>query len=458
MKIIVDSKAEIIGAPPLVANDIRDRLTIENPKYADAVKMGRWTGNIEQRLVLYDQPEPGRLIVPRGFINQVALMAQKHGVRFVWENRTRELNPVDFQFKGDLRGYQKRATRDILARHFGVCQASTGAGKTVLALYVIAQRRQPALVVVHSRELCQQWVERVHSFLGIPVDEIGVIGNGNRRVGNRITVALVQSLVKCAQEVSPHIGFLICDECHRTPSRTFTEAVSAFNSKFMLGLSATPYRRDRLTKLIFWHLGDRVASIDQDELTANGAILPFAVKWVRTDYRTRRDPSSEYSRMLSELTQDPARNRLICSEAEEQAKNGGGIPLVLSDRRGHCQAIAEALKNDHDINADVLTGDLSEKERKSVVDRLNKGEGTALVATSQLVGEGFDLPALGAVLLATPMKFKGRLIQAIGRALRPSYGQDMAVVVDFVDARVGVLEASAKKRLEVYRSLGAAGG
>ncbi len=223
----------------------------------------------------------------------------------------------------------------------------------------------------------------------------------------------------------------------------------------MLGLSATPYRRDKLTRLIGWYIGDTAHRIDQKVLTESGAILAFRVKWISTQFTTDRDPSNEYSKMLSELTMDTGRNALVCQEAAQQAKTGEGIPLVLSDRRMQCMALADALERDFDINPLVLTGDLSKKARESVVEKLNAGKGEALVATSQLVGEGFDLPALGSVILASPMKFKGRLIQAVGRGLRPSPGQSHATIVDFVDSKIGVFEAAAKSRMRTYQELGA---
>lgn len=457
MKSIVSNKIELLDVPPGLEREIRKHLTLKNPAYVDAQKMGRRTGDLEEHLFLYEQRGTGRLVTPRGFVSQLATMARKHGVSFTWTDETRELKPVGFQFKGTLRDYQDQAVTDVLRRRFGVLEAPTGSGKTIVALHLIAERKQPALVITHTAMLQAQWVDRISAFLEIPVEQIGVIGAGKKRIGGQITVAMVQSLYKCAHEVSQHIGHLVVDECHRTSSRVFTEAVTAFDSRYMLGLSATPYRRDGLTKLIYWHLGDEIHAIDQAALTENGAVLPFKVRWVQTNFRTSLDPSGEYSRMLSELTQDPERNRLVCQEAAGQAKNGEGIPLILSDRKAHCQAIAEALERDHGITPTVLTGDLSKKAREKVIARLNAGQCQALVATGQLIGEGFDLPALGSVLLATPIRFKGRLIQAIGRGLRPSPGQDVATVVDFVDTRIGVLKHSAKERLKTYRSLGAGG-
>ena len=448
MRAQISNKILLQDVPPSFGRLLTERLTLLNPKWADNQKMGRWQGSTPKFLKFYTWTDNG-LLVPRGMVNRVVELAERHKVPHITlTDKTRALPEVDFQFIGSLRPYQKKAANAIATQNQGVFHAPTGSGKTVVSLAVIAERRQPALIVVHTKELMNQWVDRVHSFLGIPVDEIGIIGGGKMKVGERITVAMIQSLYKCAHEVSQHVGFLICDEVHRAPSRTFTEAASAFDSKFTLGLSATPYRRDGLTKLINFYFGDQVAAVDQKALTESGAILPFVVKWVKTEFKTDLDASSQYSAMLSELTQDAVRNRLVCSEAAGQVKAGEGIPLVISDRKAHCQAIAGFLGSIHGIRATVLTGDLSGKQREQVVARLNAGNCQCLVATGALIGEGFDLPALGAVILATPIRFKGR-------ALRPSPGQDMAVVIDFMDSKVGVLKASARARAQVYRSRGA---
>jgi len=145
----------------------------------------------------------------------------------------------------------------MASRDFGALSAPTGSGKTVVTLALIAKRRQPVLIVVHTRELQDQWMARIETFLGIPREEVGIIGGGKKRIGSKITVALVQSLYKVAGDICHHVGHLVVDECHRAPSRTFTEAVTAFDCHYMTGLSATPWRRDGLSRLIYWYLGIR---------------------------------------------------------------------------------------------------------------------------------------------------------------------------------------------------------
>jgi superfamily II DNA or RNA helicase len=189
--------------------------------------MGRWNGETSEYLKFYDFAENGGMIIPRGFISQLICLCRRHNVIFEIVDRRRILPEVDFTFFGRLRPFQEQAVDAMLAKDFSTFSAPTGSGKTVMALYIIAARRQPALIVVHTKELLNQWISRIETFLGIPADGIGIIGAGKKTIGSWITVALVQSLYKCAHEVSQHIGHLIVDECHRAPSRTFTEAVTA---------------------------------------------------------------------------------------------------------------------------------------------------------------------------------------------------------------------------------------
>jgi len=450
MQIIVGSRAHLSEVSPGLDGIITDWLTIQNPKWIEAVKMNRWTGNLDPYLSSCERSKGGNLIVPRGATRECIALCREHGVNPKIVDRRRSLPEVRFGFKGTLRLYQEEAVNAVLSRDFGTLQAATGAGKTVIGLAAIAARRQPALVVVHTRELLNQWIERIQTFLQIPRQEMGQIGSGKIQTGNRITVAMVQTLYKCAQDVAPKVGFLLVDECHRCPSRTFVEAVSAFDCRFMLGLSATPYRRDGLTKLIYWHLGELVHTVDKTELIQTGAILKAKVVTRETDFETELDPSQQYSAMLSELTRDPVRNRLIAADVAREVGNGGGVCLCLTDRKQHAQTISELLSG-YGIEAPVLTGDTPRKEREAIVTRLNEGGVKVVCATGQLIGEGFDCKALQMLFLMTPARFSGRVIQYLGRVLRPAPGKKLAKIFDYIDVNVGVLAASARARGQIYR-------
>jgi len=389
--------------------------------------------------------------LPRGYMGQLIRRCRKDGIEYLIHDNRRNLSLLDFTFTGMLKPFQKAAVEALGPKHFGTFSAPTGSGKTIMALALIADRRQPTLIIVHTQDLADQWVNRVETFLNIPEAEIGRIGGGKKKIGTHITVALVQSLYKCAEEIAPHIGFLIVDECHRCPSRTFTEAVSLFDSKYMMGLSATPWRRDNLSQLIFWHLGDVQYSINKNQLIDSGDILDAEIVERQTEFKPHHDPSKAYSKMLAELTTDDLRNRLIASDVAIEAEKTDGICLVLSDRKQHCETLRALLTFRHKITAEVLTGDVDASQRVHILKELAGGNIKVLIATGQLLGEGFDCPNLSSLFLTTPIRFSGRVLQYIGRVLRPAPGKHQARIFDYVDVHVGVLKSAAGARQRVYQ-------
>jgi superfamily II DNA or RNA helicase len=427
------------------------RLTLLNPRWVENQRMGRYNFKTPKELTFFWRTRGGGLVIPRGTIRQLIGHCRELGVALSIDDRRRRLPPVAFSFSGRLKGFQQTAVDAMLAKDFGTLSAPTGSGKTVMALDLIAHRRQPALIVVHTRELAMQWIRRVEAFLGIAAAQVGLIGAGKKTIGQAVTVALVQSLCKCADEVSLHIGYLLVDECHRTPSRTFSEAVNRFDAHYMLGLSATPWRRDKLSPLIFWHLGDIHHEIAKADLVATGDVLAAEVVVRETAFTPYFDPTSDYSRMLSELTRDDARNRLIAGDVACELAARRGVCLVLSDRKKHCETLQALLRYRHKVAAELLTGDVSGAGRQEVLARLAAGEARGLIATGQLVGEGFDLPNLATLFLATPVRFSGRVLQYLGRVLRPAPGKTRARVFDYVDVSVAPLMAAARARQRVYR-------
>jgi len=450
MQIVFDHNLRLHAIPPFLYENLVERLKFPNPKYLENARMGRWNRGIARELKFFRKLRGGGLSIPRGYLGQLIRLCRQHGVEYRLEDRRRTQAEVELHFRGTLQPFQQEAVQAMLRKEFGTLSAPTGSGKTVMALFIIARRRQPALIVVHTRELARQWTERIEEFLGIPAAEVGQIGGGKKRIGDRITVALVQTLYRCSGEVAPRIGNLLVDECHRTPSRTFTEAVSKFDSRYMLGLSATPWRRDKLSKLIFWHLGDVHHQVDQARLVRSGSVLAAKVTFRRTDFKPFSDPVQEYSKMLSELTADDTRNRLIAADVAREIMTGPGVCLVLSDRRKHCESLGALLNYGHRVPAVVVTGDLSVDQRREAFNRILQGESRVLIATGQLIGEGFDCRELTTLFLATPVRFSGRVIQYLGRILRPAPGKTHARVFDYVDVHVEALLKAARARKRIY--------
>jgi len=423
---------------------LQDTLTIDNPKYQAAKKYGRWVGrNFKQQLFFYELDETG-ITFPRGFAAQAAALCRTYMGRGPHiEDLRRKLPEVNYTFQGELRQYQKEAVNAILRRHFGVLVAGTGSGKTVMALEVISKRRQPTLILVHSRELMYQWEERISQFLDI---KAGLIGDAKFDL-QPLSVAIVNSARKRLDDLVPCFGHLVVDECHRVPATLFTEVVKKFDSFYMLGLSATAYRReDGLTRLIYLYMGDRSHQVDPRKLAESGAVLKPQFVQRATDFKYVF--RGNYQALMNSLTKNEARNQQITDDIATEVVESEGTILVVSDRVAHCQKLAQLLA-DKGLQASVLTGKKSAQERSAIVEALHRNEVKVLVSTLQLVGEGFDVAGLTTLFLTTPIKFTGRLRQVIGRILRPSSGKQPKVI-DYADEHVGVLKNSAKIRRQAY--------
>ncbi len=451
LTITISHNLQLENVPSEIMEILTDRLEILNPKWIENERMKRWNRGTPKSLRFFDRVGSSGLWIPRGYMRQLVLLCRRHEIKYEIDDCRRSLPPKSFSFKGRLRPFQQKAVDEMLAKDFGTLSSATGSGKTIMALYMVARRRQPALIVVHTKDLASQWTERIETFLGIPAPKVGLIGSGKKELGDKITVALVQSLYKCVEEIADQIGFLVVDECHRCPSRIFTEAVTGFDARYMLGLSATPWRRDKLSKLIFWHLGDVHHEVDKAHLVETGDVLPAEVIVRETNFKPFYDPVNEYSKMLSELTADTDRNVLIASDVAQETLNCGGICLVLSDRKAHCENLQSLLKYRFKIDSELLTGDLNLSERQKVIERLNQNKVDVVIATGQLIGEGFDCKNLSTLFLATPISFSGRVLQYLGRVLRPAPGKKMARVFDYIDIHVETLTKAAQSRQRVYR-------
>lgn len=427
---------------PETIREIKTALTMPNPAYASALQHGRMAWGIPSELSFFEESETA-LTIPRGFGPELARLLGCVG----WQDNRRVLPEIDLTFAGILRDYQDEAVQRVLKNNQGVLEASTGAGKTVMALSLIAARRQPCLILVHGQELMQQWRERIQQFLGV---EAGQVGAGKCDV-RPVTVGIVNSARTRLAELAPHFGHVVVDECHRCPSSMFTECVKAFDAKFLLGLSATPYRRDGLTKVIGFYIGPVLHKVDPARLRDIGAVLRPEIVSRETGFTFSGNASEDYQAMLSALVEDEARNELIAADVADEIVRGQGTALVVSDRVAHLEALSACLLR-RGVEMTLLTGKTPRTQRQALTSRLARGEIQVLGSTVQLIGEGFDAPGLSSLFLTTPVKFSGRVLQVVGRVLRPKADKTPRIY-DYQDNRVGVLRASAKARQRVFEGI-----
>jgi superfamily II DNA or RNA helicase len=361
--------------------------------------------------------------------------------------------PLDVAFVGTLRIDQEMAVSAMLQHDAGVLCAPTAFGKTVTAAAMIARRGVNTLVLVHRTELLKQWQERLQAFLGVGKGVVGTIGGGKARPTGRIDIAVMQSLSRQG-EVNPLVedyGQVIVDECHHVGAVSFDAILKRTRAKYVLGLTATPIRRDGQQPIIFMQCGPI------RHTAAKPAGAPRDLEVVPRSRFARIDLPSEagIQDVFRHLANDQDRTSAIAAEIQEAFSQGRKV-LLLTERTEHLDAIRAALDG-HEPARFVLHGRMSRKQRGALIAQLDALPPDAphiLLATGKLVGEGFDHPPLDTLVLAMPVSWKGTLQQYAGRLHREHASKTGVRIIDFVDTGHPALLRMWDKRRRGYRAMG----
>lgn len=437
----------IKGLSPKQADTVKKELTFDNPEYVTRKKRNQFIPQSCQPKKYLYEPYGPHIRVTRGYINR--LLSVIKGTEYEIIDKT-VCPKVELEFHGELRDYQEQSLKDALSRRYGVLEAATGAGKTVIGLAYIAARKTSTLIIVHSTELMKQWIERIKQFL--KVEHVGQIGSGKFDV-RPITVGIINSVYKHADEINDYFGCLIADECHRVAGNSWMFTLNTLKPRYQLGLSATPFRSDGQTKVLYRIMGPMLHQVDRKHLESTGAILVPCVLRIPTDfYYLFKD---DYARMITHLTVNMVRNSKIIQCIAKDIKENQGIVMVVSDRVDHCERLMLQMANDYPgIRLVLVHGRQSKELRTHNIEMVKDGRAHGLIATASLLGEGFDAPNLSSVFLCTPMRFAGRVLQTIGRLLRPMEGKAQPRVYDFRDYKIEVLRNSGFGRDRIYKNLG----
>jgi len=297
-------------------NFLKEQLTFANSEYFIKKKTGRSTYGTVQYYKFIEETDNG-VIVPRGFIGRLLRYCQQQKIDYEFLDQRTKKDSIDFSTNLSLRSHQKTAIDASARKEFGVITAPPGSGKTVIGLAIIAEKKQPALIIVHRKQLLEQWIERIQAFLGIPKKEIGRIGQGRARPGQTITVAMIQSLSKYIDnqetpEFAQSFGTIIIDECHHIPAETYRKTISKLTPYYQYGLTATPFRKGNDGKIIFIHLGEIIAEIKAQEIEKyKRARIIIRNTSLDMPFNLKTDPFEILSKVL---VHDSARNRLILND------------------------------------------------------------------------------------------------------------------------------------------------
>ncbi len=457
----------VLGNQVYVAKDelspgLRNRLVrlaaFQNPEYYKAQAMRLPTYG-KPRIIACAEDHEQHIALPRGCLEEVQDLLSSLEIDIAFREERCSGHPLDVAFHGQLLPEQEAAAKAMLNHDTGVLSAATAFGKTVIAAWLIAQRGVSTLVLVHRRQLVEQWVERLATFLNLPPKSIGQIGGGRERSTGVLDVALIQSLSRkgVVRDLVADYGHLVVDECHHLSAYSFEQVARASRAKFVAGLSATTTRKDGHQPIIFMQCGPIRYRVDA---RAQAAERPFEhTVCVRpTDFRsasTAEDARIRFQELYSELIADEARNERICDEVLQVVREGRS-PLILTERKEHLDALANRLSNEirHLI---VLRGGMARRQLNDTTTRLAtipEDEPRAILATGRYIGEGFDDARLDTLFLALPVSWRGTIAQYAGRLHRLHHRKREVRIYDYADLNVPMLALMFDRRCRGYEAVG----
>jgi superfamily II DNA or RNA helicase len=443
--------------PSLIARLIR-LAAFQNPEFYAAQAMRRSTHD-KPRIISCAELTSHHVALPRGCFDAVLDLLVSFGIAVTIEDCRFPGAAIPFALTGALRSDQETAITALLPHDTGVLAATTAYGKTIVAIRMMAERGRNTLVLVHRRQLMDQWIERLTAFSNMSRDAIGIIGGGLRKPKGQVDVALIQSLVRKGEvdDIVGNYGHLVVDECHHLSAVSFELVARRSKARYVLGLSATVTRKDGHHPIIVMQCGPVRHRVDA---RSEAAKRPFdhlvRIRDTSFQLQTALDISiPSIQDVFKEMIADEARNDLIFDDVLT-ALEAGRSPVVITERTAHLEIIAKRLERfaKHVV---VLRGGQSEKQRRDIATRLAaipQTEERVIVATGRYLGEGFDDSRLDTLFLTMPIAWKGTLAQYAGRLHRLNDVKREVIIYDYADMRVPVLARMAAKRRVGYQAIG----
>ena len=447
------------GLLPGLRNRLLRVAAFQNPEFYKTQAMRLPTYD-KPRIIACAEDHPHHIGLPRGCLDDVCQVLTEVSIRPVVRDERSAGQPLDVAFAGELRPEQRLAADAMLKHETGVLAATTAFGKTVVAAWLIAQRGVNTLVLVHRRQLLDQWLERLAAFLDVPAKSIGRIGGGRHKPTGLLDVAVFQSLVRkgVVHDCMGNYGHLIVDECHHLSARSFEQVVRRAKARFVVGLSATVTRKDGHHPIIFMQCGPVRHRVNA---RAQAATRPFAHTVIvrptsfQSDTSTDSNRRAEFHGLYQRLIDDESRNRAISDDIVQSVQHGRS-PLVLTERNEHLDRLERSLAASI-CHLVVLRGGMGKRQRAAAAERLAAippDEGRVILATGRYLGEGFDDARLDTLFLTLPVSWRGTIAQYVGRLHRLYDGKRDVRVYDYADLNVPMLARMFDRRCRGYEAVG----
>lgn len=461
MKLVLANQLILDGWDSNVLDIIEKMLTIPNPKYEEQVNARRSTKGMPRFLLRYKRTSYSSIEIPRGMLPEVISLVRTLPTQCTIIDTRASLPEVALVNSIVPREYQLPVLEKFLQairmpyNEQGLLVAPPGAGKTIMALKIAAELKQPTLWLAHTGPLMDQATDYA-IFYGFDKKIIGKI-KGPKTDIRPITIASVATLYRRdMKEISKNFGTIILDEAHHAPAETFTKVLSLASCKYLIGVTATAFRRDGLDSLIFTTIGDKLAEIDRDskEIGRMPAGIKLKFTGISHGYINTFTGKEDFGYMLTQIANNEARNKMIALDVIHEV-TAGHICMVASARVDQLHNVAKYLETARIKYAIAAPRDMSKKEVDTAIKQVRSGEATVLLATFRLLAEGFDHKPLSRAFFGVPISHKniGLIQQFLGRIERQAEGKIDAIAYDYIDSD-SILSTLANKRVRLYQDMG----
>ena len=439
-------------------NQIIRTAAFQNPEFYRAQAMRLSTFG-KPRVISCAEEFEKHIAVPRGCLDEVTALLKSSGVKIDLHDERHKGSKINISFSGKLSGKQEEAVTAILKHDIGVLSVPTAFGKTVVGAFLIAARKTNTLILVHRKQLLDQWRIRLAAFLDIEPRLIGQFGAGKRKPTAIIDVAMLQSLHHkgAVEDLVAEYGYVIVDECHHISAFTFENVLRKVKAKYITGLTATPIRKDGHHPIIFIQCGPiRYGQSPRSAALQRGFEHKVILRYTNTvlsGISQQDDP--RIHDVYKTILDDRIRTDMIIVDVKKVLENGKH-PLILTERREHLNTLEEQLK-ELKCTVVVLHGGIREKRRRESLQNLAdipEGQPWVILATGRYIGEGFDEPRLDTLFLTMPISWKGILQQYAGRLHRMYDNKEEVVIYDYVDTNIEMAKRMLSRRKKGYAALG----
>ena len=460
------------GMKPRLQNQIRRMARINNPSYFRNQAMGL-SNYDNSRYVYLGEDDSGYIALPRGLLDELRQRCEEANIAAEIDDQRTPGKLLQVKFTGSLRENQQEAVTNLLKFDCGILSAATAFGKTVACMNIIAERKVSTLILLESSALIEQWENAVSRFLVIdePLPEyvtpsgktrrrkshVGLIQGAKDTSTGIIDIAMAGSLKKKGifHQRLLEYGLILVDECHHSASDTIRDILMHVKARYVYGVTATPIRKDGLEKVNYMLLGSVRHQYSSKQRAQDQGFQHFVIpRFTRAVSPHTRD-GNHVNDDYEVIRNHALRNEQIIKDVRQCIENGR-TPVVLSRYKDHADYLYQNVK-DNANHVFLLTGDLSKKEQKELRQNLESvpdHESIILIATGQLIGEGFDFPRLDTLIMATPVAWKGIVEQYAGRLNRDYEGKQNVIIYDYVDCHIPVFDRMYLKRLKAYKRIG----